>query len=90
MKKPFYDLIRPKKLDDIVGQSHIISKGKLLRRLYESKKLTSLVFYGPPGTGKTSVANILTDSSNYTCYKLNATYSNTKDIRDIIESRLSL
>lgn len=87
MNKPFYEWIRPKKLEDVVGQSHIVSEGKLIKRLYDSKKLTSLIFYGPPGTGKTTIANILIENSNYKSYKLNATYSNTKDIRDIMESQ---
>lgn len=87
MNKPFYDLIRPKKLEDVIGQKHIIGEGKLIRKLYDNRKITSLIFYGPPGTGKTTIANILIERTNIKYYKLNATYSNTKDIRDIIEAQ---
>ncbi len=90
MKKPFYEKIRPKTLEDMVGQEQILGKGKMIPRLFEQKKLTSMIFYGPPGTGKTTLANILIDNANLTSYKLNATYSKTQDIRDIIETQSGL
>lgn len=90
MKRPFYEEIRPQKLEDMVGQSHILSPGMLIPKLYEQKKITSFIFYGPPGTGKTTLANILIDNANFTSYRLNATYSKTQDIRDIIDSQAGL
>ena len=90
MKKPFYDIIRPKKLEDMVGQQHILSEGQLIPRLYAQKKITSFIFYGPPGTGKTTLANLLVENSDLMSYKLNATYSKTQDIRDIIETQTGL
>lgn len=90
MKKPFYEEVRPSKLEDVVGQKHIIGEGKMIHRLYEQKKLTNLIFYGPPGTGKTTLANILIDNANMISYKLNATYTKTQDIRNIIESQTGL
>lgn len=90
MRKPFYEEVRPSKLEDMVGQKHIIGEGKMIHRLYEQKKLTNLIFYGPPGTGKTTLANILIDNANMISYKLNATYTKTQDIRNIIESQTGL
>ena len=90
MNKPFYDIIRPTRLEDMVGQKHILSKEKLIPRLYEQKKITSFVFYGPPGTGKTTLANILIENAGITSYRLNATYAKTQDIRDIIETQSGL
>lgn len=90
MKKPFYDIIRPTKLEDMVGQDHILSENKLINRLYKQKKITSFIFYGPPGTGKTTLANILIENAEITSYKLNATYAKTQDIRDIIETQSGL
>lgn len=90
MKKPFYDIIRPTKLEDMVGQDHILSENKLINRLYKQKKITSFIFYGPPGTGKTTLANILIENAGITSYKLNATYAKTQDIRDIIETQSGL
>lgn len=90
MKKPFYDIIRPKKLEDMVGQQHILSEGQLIPRLYAQKKITSFIFYGPPGTGKTTLANLLVENADLMSYKLNATYSKTQDIRDIIETQTGL
>lgn len=90
MKKPFYELVRPKSIEDMVGQSHILGEGKLIDRLYKQKKITSMIFYGPPGTGKTTLANILIDHAGLQAYRLNATYSKTQDIRDILESQFGL
>ena len=53
-KKPLAERMRPTELDDVVGQKHILGKGKLLRRLIEAKRVPSVIFYGPPGTGKTT------------------------------------
>lgn len=90
MKTPFYDQIRPKRLEDMVGQAHILSEGRLIPRLYAQKKITSFIFYGPPGTGKTTLANILIENAELSSYRLNATYSKTQDIRDILDSQVGL
>lgn len=83
MEIPFYQKIRPDKLEDMVGQKHILSEGMIIEKLYRQKKITNMIMYGPPGTGKTTLANILMDNSGLKSYKLNATYSKTQDIRDI-------
>lgn len=86
MNIPFSEIIRPSNIDDVVGQSHIIGKGKLINRIIETGKATNLILYGPPGTGKTTVSSIIAKNSDMTKYKLNATYSNTQDIRNITDA----
>ncbi|MGO1368280.1 replication-associated recombination protein A [Senegalia sp. (in: firmicutes)] len=83
--KPLADLIRPKRLDEVLGQSHILGDNKLLKNIIESKHIPNMIFYGPPGTGKTTVANIIADSTNKKLYKLNATNASIKDIKLIID-----
>ena len=84
MYKPLADLLRPKTLDEVYGQEHILAEGAVLRRLIDSGKIPNMVFYGPSGTGKTTVANIIANQTNRTLYKLNATTASTSDIREIV------
>jgi len=85
MYRPLADEIRPKTLDEIVGQSHILGKNGILRRIIMSGSIPNMVFYGPSGTGKTTVANIIATSTNRKLYKLNATTAGISDIRGIID-----
>ncbi len=71
-------------LDDFVGQSHILGKGRLLRRAVEADRITSLILYGPPGTGKTTLARIIANHTASTFVTLNAVLSGVKDIREAI------
>ena len=73
------DKFRPKKLDDIIGQSHLIGEGKILTNLVKNKKLFSMIFYGKPGIGKTSIANALVNELNLHYKFLNATINNKAD-----------
>ena len=82
--RPLADTLRPETLEDIVGQEHILGKGKLLRRLIESGTAVNLVFYGPPGTGKTTVARLLAQRTQRTLYQLNATTASLQDVKDIV------
>ena len=84
MQKPLADEIRPKTLDEVVGQRHLIAKGAVLRRLIESGTSANMVFYGPSGTGKTTVANIIAQSTSKTLYRLNATTASLQDVKDIL------
>ena len=84
MYRPLAEILRPKTLDEVYGQEHILGKGAVLRRLIESGKIPNMVFYGPSGTGKTTVANIIAEQTNRTLYKLNATTASTADIREIV------
>lgn len=81
---PLADRVRPTKLEDIVGQKHILGSGKLLNRILESKAIPNMIFYGPSGTGKTTVANIIAQSSNKKFYKINGTNANIEDIKRVI------
>ena len=85
MYTPLADKIRPKTLDEVVGQEHILGKGCILRRMIESGHVPNLIFYGPSGTGKTTVAEIIAQRTNRALRKLNATTASTADIRAIIE-----
>ena len=84
MYQPLADLLRPRTLDDVYGQDHILAEGAILRRLIESGKIPNMVFYGPSGTGKTTVANIIADQTQRKLFKLNATTASTADIREIV------
>lgn len=84
MASPLADRIRPEKLEDFVGQAHLVSPGKLLYNLISSGNLTNMIFYGPSGTGKTTMANIAAKMSNKRLYKLNATNASVSDIKAVI------
>lgn len=84
MYRPLADELRPKSLDDVVGQQHILGPDGLLRRIVSSGSIPNMVFYGPSGTGKTTVASIIAAQTNRTLRKLNATTAGIADIRQII------
>lgn len=84
MNIPLADKIRPKTLDEVVGQEHILADGKPLRRIIESGHIPNMIFYGSSGTGKTTVARIIADNSNMRLYKLNGTSASVGDIKEII------
>lgn len=81
---PLSDILRPKTLDDMVGQKHLLCKGSVLYKSIESKKISNMIFYGPSGCGKTTLANIIAAQSERKLYKLNATTASISDIKDII------
>lgn len=67
---PLADSMRPKTIDDVVGQSHLIGDGKVLRRIIETKNIPNMIFFGPPGVGKTTVANLIAKVTDRRLYKL--------------------
>ncbi len=83
--KPLADEIRPKSLDEIVGQKHILGNNGLLRRIVESGSTPNMIFYGPSGTGKTTVARIIAERTQRSLRKLNATTAGIADIKHIID-----
>ncbi len=83
--KPLAVRLRPKNLDEFVGQEEIIGKGKLLRRAIKADRLQSAIFYGPPGTGKTTLAEIIANTTQAEFEKLNAVTSGVKDLRAVIK-----
>ena len=80
------DKFRPTCIDDIVGQEHILGKGKVLRRLIENKKVNNLILFGNPGIGKTTIARIIAQASQKKLFKLNGTTASVKDIQEIAKS----
>ncbi|MBQ8145133.1 MAG: AAA family ATPase, partial [Butyricicoccus sp.] len=84
MYQPLADRIRPKNLDEVVGQKHLIGRGGILRRVIESGTIPNMIFYGPSGIGKTTVASIIAKQTNRKLYHLNATTASINDIREII------
>ncbi|MBF0244043.1 MAG: AAA family ATPase [Planctomycetes bacterium] len=83
--QPLAARMRPRRLDDFVGQDHILGSGRLLRRAIEADQLSSLIFYGPPGTGKTTLARIIAEQTNSCFMSINAVLAGVKDIRAAIE-----
>ena len=84
MYRPLADLLRPTKLEEVVGQEHILAPGAMLRRIIESGQIPNLIFYGPSGVGKTTVANIIAQRTQRKLCKLNATTASSQDIRDVV------
>lgn len=82
---PLADRMRPRVLDDVIGQDHIVGPGRLLRRAIQADRLSSLIFYGPPGTGKTSLARVIANTTLSSFESLNAVLSGIKDIREAID-----
>ena len=82
---PLADRMRPRSLDEFVGQSHLAKKGTLLRRAIEADRLGSCIFYGPPGTGKTTLASIVANSTGANFKMLNAVTSGVGDAKKVIE-----
>jgi replication-associated recombination protein RarA len=78
--------LRPKTLDEIVGQKHIIGKGTLLYRAIKADKLSSVIFYGPPGTGKTTLAKVIANTTSANFKQINATIAGKKDMEEVIDS----
>lgn len=81
---PLAARLRPTTLDEVVGQSHIIGKDKLLYRAIKADKLSSIIFYGPPGTGKTTIAKVIANTTSANFCQINATIAGKKDMEEIV------
>lgn len=81
---PLASRLRPATLDEVVGQSHIIGKDKLLYRAIKADKLSSIIFYGPPGTGKTTLAKVIANTTSAEFTQINATVAGKKDMEEVI------
>ncbi len=81
---PLADRMRPRTLDDIIGQDHIVGPGRLLRRSIQADRLSSILLYGPPGTGKTSLARVVANTTRSHFESLNAVLTGVKDVREAI------
>ncbi len=90
---PLADRMRPRSLDEFIGQEHIVGEGKLLRRAILSDRLQSSIFFGPPGTGKTTLASVIAQTTGGAFVKLNAVSAGVKELRALVEeaeNRLAL
>lgn len=85
MNKPLAYRMRPKTIDDVVGQTHLVGEGKIIRRMVDAKQLSSMILYGPPGTGKTSIASAIAGSTHYAFRMLNAATDSKKDLQIVVE-----
>ena len=84
-ESPLAKRLRPTTLSEVVGQKHIMGKDKLLYRMIEADKLSSLIFYGPPGTGKTTLAMVIAGTTSAVFKSLNATTSGKKDMEEVVK-----
>ena len=89
MSTPLAERLRPQTLDEYIGQTHLVGKGAVLRRMIDSGRIPSIIFWGPPGVGKTTLANIISNTIKAPFYKLSAVNSGVKDVRDVIEKAKS-
>ncbi|MHC0035800.1 replication-associated recombination protein A [Pseudoneobacillus sp. C159] len=88
--KPLAYRMRPRKIEEIIGQQHLIGNGKIIQRMVEAKQLTSMILYGPPGVGKTSIASAIAGSTRYAFRMLNAVSNNKKDMEIVVaEAKMS-
>jgi putative ATPase len=82
--EPLAARMRPRNLEEYIGQDHIVGKGRLLRRAIKADQLSSLIFYGPPGTGKTTLARVIAGTTSSRFLSLNAVLSGVKQVREAI------
>ena len=87
---PLASRMRPRSLEEVVGQQHIIGKGRLLYRAIKADKLSSVIFYGPPGTGKTSLAQVIARTTRSEFRQINATTAGKKDMETVVEEAKTL
>jgi putative ATPase len=85
MSTPLAERMRPKTLDELVGQEHLTGKGSILRTAIENGSIPSMILWGPPGTGKTTIANIIAHTLDVPYFQLSAISSGVKDVREVIE-----
>lgn len=84
-ESPLASRLRPKRLEEVVGQQHIVGKDKLLYRAIKADKLTSVIFYGPPGTGKTTLAKVIANTTSANFTQINATVAGKKDMEEVVK-----
>lgn len=89
MSQPLAERMRPRTLNDYIGQQHLVGEGAVLRGMIESGKLSSFILWGPPGVGKTTLATIIAETLDRPFYTLSAVTSGVKDVRDVIEKAKS-
>ena len=89
MSQPLAERLRPRTLDDYIGQKHLVGQGAVLRKMIDSGRISSFILWGPPGVGKTTLAQIIANRLDVPFYTLSAVTSGVKDVRDVIEKASS-
>lgn len=89
MSQPLAERLRPKSLDDYIGQKHLVGQGAVLRKMIDSGRISSFILWGPPGVGKTTLAQIIANRLEVPFYTLSAVTSGVKDVREVIEKASS-
>lgn len=82
---PLAERLRPKNLNEFIGQQHLVGEGQVIRKMIESGRLVSMIFWGPPGVGKTTLANIIANAADLPFFSLSAVSSGVKDVKEIIQ-----
>ena len=85
MNQPLAERLRPKNIDEYVGQRHLVGPGAILRRMIESGNIASFILWGPPGVGKTTLAKIIANTTKAPFYTLSAVHSGVKDVREVLD-----
>ena len=85
MYEPLAERMRPKSLDDYIGQKHLVGDGAVIRRMIESGNISSFILWGPPGVGKTTLARIIAEQTQVPFYTLSAVTSGVKEVREVLD-----
>ena len=85
MAQPLAERMRPRSLNDYIGQRHLVGEGAVLRKMIDTGRVSSFIMWGPPGVGKTTLAQIIANQLEIPFYTLSAVTSGVKDVRDVIE-----
>ena len=86
MSQPLAERLRPRNLDEYIGQKHLVGEGAVLRRMIDAGRISSFILWGPPGVGKTTLAQIIANKLETPFYTLSAVTSGVKDVREVINS----